>query len=76
MLDDARNEAADAGLKNVETVMTDGDAAERILDCVGERKVDCVVMGSRGLSDMKALYLGSVSHKVLNKAHCTCIAVK
>lgn len=76
VLDDAKNAAADAGLKKVETLMTDGDAAERILDCIGEKKIDCVVMGSRGLSDMKAIYLGSVSHKVLNKAPCTCIAVK
>lgn len=76
VLDDAKNEAADGGVKNIETVMTDGDAAERILDCIGEKQADCVVMGSRGLSDMKALYLGSVSHKVLNKAPCTCIAVK
>jgi nucleotide-binding universal stress UspA family protein len=76
VLDGAKNDAVDAGLKQIETIMTDGDAAERILHCIGEKKIDCVVMGSRGLSDMKALYLGSVSHKVLNKAPCTCIAVK
>jgi len=76
VLDDAKNAAAGAGLKQVETVMTDGDPAARILDCIGQKDIDCVVMGSRGLSDMKALYLGSVSHKVLNKAPCTCIAVK
>ena len=76
VLDDAKNEASAAGLKNLETLMTDGDAAARILHCIKERHIDCVVMGSRGLSDIKALYLGSVSHKVLNKAPCTCIAVK
>lgn len=76
VLDDAKSAATSAGLKNAETVMTDGDAAARILQCIKEKDIDCVVMGSRGLSDMKALYLGSVSHKVLNKAPCTCIAVK
>ena len=76
VLDAARNEAAAAGLKQVEVLMTDGDPAARILDCIAARQVDCVVMGSRGLSDLKAIYLGSVSHKVLNKAPCTCIAVK
>ena len=76
VLDDACRAAEQAGLKKVESLMTDGDAAERILDCAGENKADCIVMGSRGLSDVKALYLGSVSHKVLNKATCTCIAVK
>jgi nucleotide-binding universal stress UspA family protein len=33
-------------------------------------------MGSRGLSDAKALFLGSVSHKVANQATCTCVTVK
>jgi nucleotide-binding universal stress UspA family protein len=76
VLDDAKNVATEAGVKDIETVMTDGDAAGRILHCIEAKGIDCVVMGSRGLSDIKALYLGSVSHKVLNKAPCTCIAVK
>lgn len=76
VLDAAQGKATAAGLKRVETVMSDGDAASRILDCIAQKNIDCVVMGSRGLSDFKALYLGSVSHKVLNKAPCTCIAVK
>ena len=76
ILDSAKNEAIDKGLHNVETILTEGEAASRILRCIERRGIDCVVMGSRGLSDFKALYLGSVSHKVMNKAACTCIAVK
>lgn len=38
--------------------------------------IDCVVMGSRGLSELQGLFLGSVSHKVANHAPCTCITVK
>ena len=34
------------------------------------------MLGSRGLSDATALFLGSVSHKVANRASCTCITVK
>ena len=53
-----------------------GDPADRILECVDKENIDCVVMGSRGLNDIKGLFLGSVSHKVANRAPCTCIAVK
>lgn len=76
VLDGAKEQAREAGLRDVETLLTDGGAASSILRAIEARGIDCVVMGSRGLSDMKALYLGSVSHKVLNKAPCTCIAVK
>ncbi len=54
----------------------DGDPAERILEYAERESADCIVMGSRGLSDVRGLVLGSVSHKVSNRAVCTCIAVK
>ena len=76
ILDDAKEKATEAGVKTVDTILTDGDAANQILRAIDERDADCVVLGSRGLSDMRALFLGSVSHKVLNRAPCTCIAVK
>ncbi len=76
LLDDARDRAREHGLRDVAVVLMDGDAADRILRCVDEHGADCVVMGSRGLSDVKGMFLGSVSHKVANRAACTCIAVK
>jgi nucleotide-binding universal stress UspA family protein len=76
ILDGAKSQAKTQGVKTVNTILADADPATQILRCIDERGVDCVVMGSRGLSDMKALFLGSVSHKVLNRAPCTCIAVK
>lgn len=76
ILDEAKASAMDKDVNSVDTVLVDGDPADRILGCVDERKVDCVVMGSRGLSDVKGVFLGSVSHKVANRAPCTCIIVK
>lgn len=76
LLDDAEREARAAGISEVETLMTDGDTADNILRAAGERGVDCILLGSRGLSDLKAMVVGSVSHKVLNGAGCTCIVVK
>ena len=76
ILNSARSIAEEKGVSNVATVMGDGDAAARILACANQEKVDCIVMGSRGLSDIKALLQGSVSRKVSNRAECTTIAVR
>lgn len=76
ILDDAKFDAEQDGALEVSTLLEDGDPADQILRCIDEQDIDCVVMGSRGLSDFKALFLGSVSHKVTNRAPCTCIAVK
>lgn len=76
ILDDACADAKHGGVDAVSAVLMDGDAADLILRCVHERGIDCVVMGSRGLGEIKGLLMGSVSHKVASRAPCTCIAVK
>jgi nucleotide-binding universal stress UspA family protein len=72
----AKFEADNCGVHDVSVTILDGDPAERILEHAEHEGTDCIVMGSRGLSDMKGLVLGSVSHKVNNRAACTCITVK
>lgn len=76
IVDGAKAEAESRGLERVVARIENGDPADRILDCVENEGVDCVIMGSRGLNDFKGLFMGSVSHKVANRAHCTCISVK
>ena len=53
-----------------------GRPADRILETAEEEAVYTIVMGSRGLSDLKGIVTGSVSHKVSQLAECTCITVK
>lgn len=76
VLDNAAEDAREKGVNVKGAYLVNGDAAKRILDCIREKDIDCVIMGSRGLSDLKSLFMGSVSHKVANHAPCTCIAVK
>lgn len=54
----------------------EGRPADSILAVAEEEGVDMIALGCRGLSDAKALVLGSVSHKVANHARCTCLTVK
>ncbi len=72
----AEGRARDRGVSAVIGRTVDGRPAEQILEVAGSEHVDMIVMGSRGVSDAKALFLGSVSHKVTNQATCTCVTVK
>jgi len=76
IVEKAKRYAESEGVEKVAIRLEDGNPADRILNCIAEENVDCVVMGSRGLSELKGLFLGSVSHKVANQASCTCITVK
>lgn len=53
-----------------------GHPAEQIIRVAQEEQADLIVMGSRGLSEWKALLLGSVSDHVLHHAHCSVLIVR
>lgn len=72
----AEQAARDAGIDHVETLITQGMPAHIILSEAHRRGVDAIVMGSRGLSDLKGLVVGSVSHKVAHAAECSVITVR
>jgi nucleotide-binding universal stress UspA family protein len=56
-----------AGRTLADTITSDAEASEG---------VDMLFLGSRGLGVVTSLLLGSVSHKVMNLAPCTCVIVK
>ncbi|HEX6035222.1 MAG TPA: universal stress protein [Anaerolineales bacterium] len=53
-----------------------GDAATEILDYAGKYQTDLIVAGSRGLSQFKSLWMGSVSRKLVHYAKCSVLLVK
>ncbi len=70
-------EAAErSGRKGMAKLTAEGDPAGRILDTAKNGGADLIVLGSRGLTDVASLLLGSVSHKVLHLAPCACLMVK
>lgn len=76
ILEAAEKTAKDKGVKEIKTEIADGEAAREILACAEREDANLIVMGSRGLSDVKGLLMGSVSHKVSQLSPCTCVTVK
>lgn len=61
---------------NSELELVSGDPAEEIIRLANIYKADLVVVGSRGLTGMTRIVLGSVSTQVMEEAHCSVLVVK
>ena len=64
------------GVSKVTGRVEEGNPAKIILDVADSAGVDMIVMGSRGLSELKGILVGSVSQKVSQLSSCTCVTVK
>jgi len=72
----AKDIAQKAGADKVQTVIGTGDPATSILGVAKRRKMDMIVIGTRGLGKIKGKILGSVSRKVTNNAETSCLIVR
>jgi len=73
---DSRRIAAENDAKNVVTKITEGNTASRIVQYAKDENADLVVMGTRGLGEIKGMLMGSVANKVMQLAECPCMTVK
>jgi nucleotide-binding universal stress UspA family protein len=78
LADDAVRTLKDAGISARAEVHSAvfGRAARVILEVTRDAGASMIVLGSRGLSDMAGLVMGSVTHKVLHLAHCPVLVVR
>ena len=75
IIDKASKSAREAGVKNINAEILTGDYANSILEVAKKVDADVIVMGRRGLSNLKGLVTGSVSHKVSQRAECSVLTV-
>jgi nucleotide-binding universal stress UspA family protein len=68
--------ASKAGVANVTSKIHTGDYANSILEVAKKVDADIIVLGRRGLSNLKGFVTGSVSHKVSQRADCSVLTVK
>ncbi len=60
----------------VTDLLSYGDPASRIVEVASERGADLIIMGSRGVSGFKRLFVGSISDKVSKDAGCPVMIVR
>ena len=63
-LEKAKRHLADTA---IQTVMKDGDFAQKILETAKEIKADCIVLGSHSQRWLENILIGSVTEEVLRK---------
>jgi nucleotide-binding universal stress UspA family protein len=76
ILKSAEEKAKNAVVKNTVSKVAVGDPASEIADLAKKDKADLIVIGTRGHSDLKGMFLGSVSRKVSNLAGVNVMIVR
>ena len=72
----ARRLARKEGAKGVQTAIGSGDPATSLAGFARRRNIDLIVMGTRGQSKTKAVWMGSVSRKLLDLTEVNCLVVR
>jgi nucleotide-binding universal stress UspA family protein len=76
ILSNAQERARAKGATKIAARVREGDPAKVIVETARNEHADAIAMGTRGLSDLRGLLMGSVAHKVSHLAECTVITVK
>jgi nucleotide-binding universal stress UspA family protein len=78
LVDETATRLKREGIKTDEKVVTaaSGRVVPEILAAAEAASADLIVVGSRGLSDFSGLLVGSVSHKLIQHAHCPVLVVR
>ena len=76
ILSDAEVRAQKKGATKIKTSLEHGDPATAIMRYAKKRKVDLIVLGTRGLNQVKGMLMGSVSRKVTNLSDISCLVIR
>ena len=76
ILGDAERRSKSKGVKTVRKATGQGDPATAIASYAKRNKIDLIVMGTRGLGNVKGMLMGSVSRKVANACDVNLLIVR
>jgi nucleotide-binding universal stress UspA family protein len=75
ILEVTEEQARAGGVPDVRCVLRAGRPSQELMDLAQEENVDLIVMGTRGLGTFSGLLHGSVSQRVSQLAHRSCLIV-
>jgi nucleotide-binding universal stress UspA family protein len=75
LLDKSLEKLASHGIE-AKGVLLRGDAASEIIDYAKSKQSDLIVAGSRGMSQVKGWFLGSLSRKLVHYSNCSVLIVR
>lgn len=70
LLDAEAKRLVDRGVKNVETILSEGDAAHEIVAEAIKNRADLIVMATHRYSAAGKFFMGSVTDRVTKKSPC------
>ncbi len=76
LINQAKRSVEARGIDAIKTDIGSGDPASAIVDYAVGNKIDLIVIGSRGLGQVKGMLMGSVSRKVSNITKAACLIIK
>ena len=71
-----RKIAGEEGVTQIETEISEGDPATEIVASAQNHHVDLIFMDTQGLSELKSMFMGSVTRKINNLSPIHCLTVK
>ncbi len=74
--DNVLNLARSEDVKASARILQSASVVKSLLDFASSKKVDLIVVGTRGLGTFKRLLIGSVSSAVVNHAACAVLVVR
>jgi len=76
ILSDAESRATKKGATSVKSSLEHGDPATVVLRYAKRRKIDLIVLGTRGLGQVQGMLMGSVSRKITNLSDISCLIIR
>lgn len=67
---------ASKGLKWKSSVIECSNVRDAIIQHIKETKTDLVVLGTRGKTDLRSVFMGTTAEKIITRANCSVLAVK